>query len=135
MIAIIKAQFNQHLTDLLLAGCTDYLDSVKADYIVFECPGAIETVVYTNYLIKKSQYKAIIVMGAIVKGETDHYEYVSQYVTNGFSQIAATHITPVIFGILTVQNESLAFERASPDKMNKGKEFGETALWMIEAFK
>ena len=134
MIAVIKAQFNSHITDLLEAGCIDYLAEQKLPYTCFECPGAVETVVYANKLISTGKYKSIIVIGAIIKGDTDHYEYVCQYVTNGISQLSALHTTPIIFGILTVQNEELAYERAAIDKMNKGKEFGETAQFMIEAF-
>jgi 6,7-dimethyl-8-ribityllumazine synthase len=134
MIAIIKAQFNNHITDLLEAGCTDYLTDNDLQFIQFECPGAVETVVYANKLISTGKYNAIIVIGAIIKGDTDHYEYVCQYVTNGISQLSALHTIPIIFGILTVQNEELAYERAAIDRMNKGKEFGETAKFMMEAF-
>jgi 6,7-dimethyl-8-ribityllumazine synthase len=56
-------------------------------------------------------------------------------VTQGFATIAATQLTPVIFGILTTQNEALAYERAAIDKMNKGQEFAKTAMEMIESFK
>ena len=134
MIAIIKAQFNSHITDLLEAGCTDYLTAQNLPYTCFECPGAVETVVYANKLISIGKFKSIIVIGAIIEGDTDHYEYVCQYVTNGISQLSAMHTTPIIFGILTVQNEELAYERAAIDRMNKGKEFGETAQFMIKAF-
>jgi 6,7-dimethyl-8-ribityllumazine synthase len=80
------------------------------------------------------QYKSIIVIGAIIQGDTDHYEYVCQYVTNGISHLSAISTTPIIFGVLTTQNEELAYERAAIDRMNKGKEFAETALYMINAF-
>ena len=135
MIAIIKAKFNSHITDLLEVGCTDYLTEQNMAFTAFDCPGAVETVVYANKLISTGKYNAIIVIGAIIKGDTDHYEYVCQYVTQGFSIIAATKLTPVIFGILTTQNEALAYERAAIDKMNKGQEFAKTAMEMIESFK
>jgi len=134
MIAIIKAQFNPEITDLLEKGCIDYLTQVKSPFTLFECPGAVETVVYANKLISTGKYKSIIVIGAIIKGDTDHYEYVCQYVTNGISQLSALHTTPIIFGILTTQTEELAYERAAIDRMNKGKEFGETAIFMMKAF-
>lgn len=89
---------------------------------------------YANKLISIGKYKLIIVICTIIKGDTDHYEYVCQYVTNGISQLSALHTTPIIFGILTVQNEELAYERAAIDRMNKGKEFGETAQFMMNAF-
>jgi len=134
MIAIIKADFNIEITDLLEKGCTTYLIEQQLPFTIFNCPGAVETVVYANMLIQTGKYKSIIVIGAIIKGDTDHYEYVCQYVTNGISQLSAMHTTPIIFGILTVQNEELAYERAALDRMNKGKEFGETAMFMINAF-
>jgi 6,7-dimethyl-8-ribityllumazine synthase len=134
MIAIIKAQFNPEITNLLELGCTNYLREQELPFTQFECPGAVETVVYANKLIQTGKYTSIIVIGAIIKGDTDHYEYVCQYVTNGISHLAAIHTTPIIFGILTVQTEELAFERAALDRMNKGKEFGETAKFMIDAF-
>ena len=134
MIAIIKSAFNIEITDLLEKGCATYLTEQQLPFTIFNCPGAIETVVYANKLIQTEKYKSIIVIGAIIKGDTDHYEYVCQYVTNGISQLSAMHTTPIIFGILTVQNEELAYERAALDRMNKGKEFGETAKFMINAF-
>jgi 6,7-dimethyl-8-ribityllumazine synthase len=135
MIAIIKANFNAHITDLLLAGCSDELDTKNEKYTIFECAGAVETVVFANRIIESKKYEAVIVIGAIIKGDTDHYEYVCQYVTQGFATIAATKLTPVIFGILTTQNEALAYERAAIDKMNKGQEFAMTAIEMIQSFK
>jgi len=134
MIAIVKAQFNSEITDLLEVGCTEHLTDQNIPFTVFECPGAVETVVYTTKLLASKKYQSIIVIGAIVKGDTDHYEYVCQYVTNGISHLSALHTTPIIFGILTTQNELLAYERAAVDKMNKGKSFAETALFMIKAF-
>jgi 6,7-dimethyl-8-ribityllumazine synthase len=135
MIAIVKANFNAHVTDLLLAGCVETLENKNQHFELFECAGAVETVVYANKLIQAKKYDSIIVIGAIIKGDTDHYEYVCQYVTQGFASIAATYTTPVIFGILTTQNEELAYERAALDKMNKGNEFALTAIEMIAAFK
>ncbi len=133
MIAIVKATFNSHITDLLEASCVDYLLEQNSQFQVFECPGAIETVVYSKNLLMTNKYKSIIVIGAIIKGDTDHYEYVCQYVTQGISYLSATNTTPIIFGVLTTQNEELAYERAAIDRMNKGKEFAETALFMINA--
>lgn len=134
MIAIIKAEFNTEITSLLLQGCVNYLDEVKENYEIFTCPGAVETVVYANKLVSLSKYSSIIVIGAIIKGDTDHYEYVCNYATNGIATLSAQVTTPIIFGILTTQTEELAMERAALDKMNKGKEFAETAIFMQEAF-
>jgi 6,7-dimethyl-8-ribityllumazine synthase len=135
MIAIVKSDFNTEITALLLQGCEDQLKILGKPFKTFTCPGAVETVAYSKFLIDKNQFEAIIVIGAIIKGDTDHYEYVCQYVTNGISQLSALSPIPIIFGILTTQTEELAMERAALDKMNKGKEFADTALFMVNAFK
>ncbi|NBO50235.1 MAG: 6,7-dimethyl-8-ribityllumazine synthase [Chitinophagia bacterium] len=134
MIAIVKSNFNIEITNLLLQGCIDTLNAKKVAYKVVECPGAVETVGLSKRIIEKLHPDAVIVIGAIIKGDTDHYEYVCQYVTNGHSALSATANVPIVFGILTTQNEELAMERAALDKMNKGKEFAETALYMIDAY-
>lgn len=134
MIAIVKSDFNTEITALLLQGCEDQLTTLGKPFKTFTCPGAVETVAYSKFLIDKNQFEAIIVIGAIIKGDTDHYEYVCQYVTNGISQLSALSPIPIIFGILTTQTEELAMERAALDRMNKGKEFADTAIFMVNAF-
>jgi 6,7-dimethyl-8-ribityllumazine synthase len=134
MIAIVKSDFNTEITGLLLQGCEEQLNSLGIEYKTFTCPGAVETVAYSKFLIEKKIFKAIIVIGAIIKGDTDHYEYVCQFVTQGISHLSAQSPIPIIFGILTTQTEELAMERAALDRMNKGKEFADTALFMVNAF-
>lgn len=135
MIAIIKSNFNIEITNLLQQGCTKALDDLQLPYRIFECPGAVEMVGYSKFLVEKNQFSCIILLGAIIKGDTDHYEYVCQFVTYGISAVSALSPIPIVFGVLTTQNEELAMERASLEKMNKGAEFAETAAFMIEAFK
>lgn len=134
MIAIVKADFNKEVTDLLLEGCEQKLKNFQVPYRVFTCPGAVETVTYSRKIMKTDLYKAIIVIGAIIKGDTDHYEYVCQFVTQGISHLSAHSEIPLIFGILTTQTEELAMVRALPGEMNKGAEFAETAIFMMDAF-
>lgn len=134
MIAIVKSNFNQPITDALLASCKQTLESNGVDYKVFEVPGAIETVGTSKRLLSSPVYKAIIVIGAVIKGETDHYEYVCNFVTHGLSILSAQANIPIVFGILTTQNEEQALNRALSDRMNKGKEFAETAIEMVKIF-
>ena len=134
MIAIVKSDFNTEITSLLLQGCEEQLNSLGIEFKIFTCPGAVETVAYSKFLIDKNLFKAIIVIGAIIKGDTDHYEYVCQFVTQGISQLSAQSPIPIIFGILTTQTEELAMERAALNRMNKGKEFADTAVFMVNAF-
>ena len=135
MIAIVRSIFNKEITDKLLEGCVNELVQKNIEYRIFDCPGAVETVGYTKKIIDTLRPDAIIVIGAIIKGDTDHYEYVCNYVTQGHSYLATQVDVPVIFGILTTQNEQLALERASTNNMNKGKEFVDTALYMMNVYK
>ena len=134
MIAIVKSNFNQPITDALLASCKQTLESNGVDYKVFEVPGAIETVGTSKRLLSSPVYKAIIVIGAVIKGDTDHYDYVCNFVTQGLSILSTQSNIPLIFGILTTQNEEQALDRALADRMNKGKEFAETAIEMVKIF-
>jgi 6,7-dimethyl-8-ribityllumazine synthase len=134
MIAIVKSNFNQPITDALLASCMQTLEYSGVDYKVFEVPGAIETVGTSKRLLSSPAYKAIIVIGAVIKGDTDHYDYVCNFVTQGLAILSTQSKIPVIFGILTTQNEEQALDRALADRMNKGKEFAETAIEMIKLF-
>jgi 6,7-dimethyl-8-ribityllumazine synthase len=134
MIAIVKSNFNQPITVALLASCKQTLESNGVDYKVFEVPGAIETVGTSKRLLSSPVYKAIIVIGAVIKGDTDHYDYVCNFVTQGLTILSTQSDIPIIFGILTTQNEEQALDRALSDRMNKGKEFAETAIEMIKIF-
>lgn len=134
MIAIVKSNFNQPITDALLASCKQTLESNGVDYKVFEVPGAIETVGTSKRLLPSPVYKAIIVIGAVIKGDTDHYDYVCNFVTQGLTILSTQSDIPIIFGILTTQNEEQALDRALSDRMNKGKEFAETAIEMVKIF-
>jgi 6,7-dimethyl-8-ribityllumazine synthase len=135
MIAVIQATFNHEITDLLTTGCLNQLKATETQYELLQCPGAVELVGYSKKLMDTHKYTAIIVIGAVIKGDTDHYEYVCQYVTEGMAVLSTQAIIPLIFGVLTTQTEELAHERAALDKMNKGKDFADTAIFMIDAFK
>ncbi len=134
MIAIVKANFNQEITDKLLAGAVAELDQRSVAHKIFVVPGAVETVGLTKQLLDTSSYKAIVVLGAVIKGETDHYQFVCDYVTQGLSQLSTVATIPIIFGILTTFTEEHALERACPSRMNKGGEFAATALEMISLY-
>ncbi|MEY3560794.1 MAG: 6,7-dimethyl-8-ribityllumazine synthase [Bacteroidota bacterium] len=83
MIAIVKSNFNQEVTDALLTGCVDCLNETSTAFELFEVPGAVETVGFSNKLVAAKKYAGLIVIGAVIKGDTDHYEYVCDYVGAG----------------------------------------------------
>tara|TARA_B100001175_G_C19007156_1_gene401703 strand:+ start:75 stop:500 length:426 start_codon:yes stop_codon:yes gene_type:complete len=136
MIAIILSEFNQKITDGLLRGCLislkehDYIDEqIDIHYV----PGAFELPAKIKLLKKSSKgYKCIITLGCIIKGETDHYHYISQAVTNGIMSTTLDideNYIPIIFGVLTCQNKELAYVRSNNNlDKNKGYEAGMAAI-------
>ena len=135
MFAIVKSNFNTRVTSGLLNGCLDALNKKgvdKSQIKIFEVPGAFEIPFTINKILRsKADFDAIIALGAIIKGETDHYHYISDSVTRGIMQITQNSEIPIIFGVLTCQNSQLAYSRSDNDKKNKGFEAGEAAIEML----
>ena len=140
-LAIVISQFNQVVTEKLLSGALDRLAEmgIKEDQIkTIWVPGAMEIPLMAKKLAKiKIRYDAIVCLGAVIKGETNHYDYVCQQVSLGCQQVALEYEIPIIFGVLTTQNKKQAFDRAGGDKQrsNKGAEAVNAAMMMIESIR
>ena len=137
MIAIVVSIFNKTITDGLLDGCIKSLtengvqkNKIKIVYV----PGAFELPSKVQQLTKDNNLNCIIALGCIIKGETDHYHYISEAVTNGIMSVTLkkTEDSPhVILGVLTCQNKELAYARSSDNDKNKGYEAGQAAIHQI----
>lgn len=135
-IAIVVSVFNAEITEKLLEGAISYLrEKDLTDIKIVKVPGAIEIPLVAKLLAKKKCYEAIICLGAVIRGETDHYQYVCQQVSAGCQEVMLTSETPVIFGVLTTDNEEQAEERAGGSAGHKGREAAEAALHMIAVMK
>lgn len=135
-VAIAVAEWNGHITSKLRDGAVATLLShgLNADDVeVFDVPGTVELTYAASQLIEASLFDAVIVFGCVVRGDTPHFDYVCQSVTQGITALNADCDIPVIFGVLTVENEQQALDRAGL-KSHKGVEAAEAALKMI-AFK
>ena len=133
-VAIAVARWNGHITSRLAEGAVEKLKAVGLtdDQVdVFEVPGAVELTFAASQLIESSQYDAVIVFGCVIRGDTPHFDYVCQSVTQGVTALNADCDTPVIFGLLTVENEQQALERVGGAHGHKGIEAAEAALAMI----
>lgn len=132
-VAIVAAEWNSKITDALLQGAIErlhdegYPDSC-AD--VFHVPGTVELTFAASRLIDTDMYDAIIVLGCVIRGDTSHFDYVCQSVTQGITQLNADGDIPVIFGVLTTDNEQQALDRAGGRLGNKGAEAAECAIKM-----
>lgn len=131
--AIIVSEFNAHITDKLLEGALSRLaeHGVTTDDIdVIKVPGAVEIPLTAQLLAKKQRYLSIICLGAVIRGDTDHYDYVCEQVSNGCQQVMLAFEIPVIFGILTTNNEEQAQDRIGGKEGHKGKDAADAAVAM-----
>lgn len=137
-IAIVQAQWNGHINSRLTRSAVARLTELgldkKNDIEIFEVPGAVELTFAASQLIESELFDAVIVFGTVVRGGTPHFDYVCQSVTQGITALNADCDTPVIFGVLTVDREQDALDRAGGPVGDKGTECADAALKMV-AFK
>jgi len=122
-IGIVVSRFNSFLTDRLLEGALDALDKLgaePADIAVYKVPGSFEIPVVAKKLAKAKKVNGIVCLGALVRGDTPHFDYLSAEVTKGLAQLAMEEAIPVAFGILTVDTVEQGIERAGTKSGNKG---------------
>lgn len=133
-IGIVLARFNEFIGSKLLAGAEDALirHGVDEDDIeVAWVPGAYEIPLVAKKLATSEKYDAVICLGAVIKGNTPHFDYVSAEVSKGIAQVGLLSEVPVIFGVLTVDNIEQAIERAGTKAGNKGSEAANSAIEMV----
>lgn len=134
-VAIVRAQWNDHITRPFAESAETFLltHGLKTDDVqIFEVPGAIELTFAASQLIESGLFDAIIAVGCVIKGDTPHFDYVCQSVTQGLTHLNEDCDTPVIFGVLTVLTEQQALDRIKGGNVgDKGAEAGEAALRMI----
>lgn len=136
--AIIQSRFNEEICDGLLSGALNCLKESgynENNIPVIKVPGAFEIPLVAEKLASQNKYDAIICLGAVIKGETAHFEYVSKAVTDGILQVGLKYGVPVIFGVLTTYDESQAKERSGERENNKGWEAANTAIEMASLMK
>lgn len=136
-IGIVVARFNELITKQLLAGARDCLlrHGVADDAItVAWVPGAWEIPSALSRMSRAGTYDALIALGAVIRGATPHFEYVSSGVASGVAGVAAASDLPVIFGVLTVDSIEQAIERAGTKAGNKGWDSALAAIEMANLF-
>lgn len=134
-IGIAVAQWNGNITSALCDGAVETLLAngfTRDDIDIFNVPGTIELTFAASQLIESSSYDAVIVFGCVIRGDTPHFDYVCQSVTQGVTSLNADCDVPVIFGVLTVENEEQALQRIGGTHGHKGKEAAEAAICMID---
>ncbi len=137
-IAIIVSRFNEFISSKLLSGAIDTLtrhEVLDNNISVFWVPGAFEIPLLAKKLADKNKFDAVICLGAVIRGETMHFEYVASEVSKGISNVSLETGVPIIFGVLTTENLEQAVERAGVKSGNKGSEAALVAIEMINLYR
>ena len=130
---IVVAKFNKFVTSKLLSSCVEGLTKhgVKADDIeVVRVPGAFEIPLVARTMAKSSRFNAVICLGAVIRGDTPHFDYISAEASRGIGQAALDADVPIIFGVLTTHTIAQAIERAESAKFNRGGNAARSAIEM-----
>jgi 6,7-dimethyl-8-ribityllumazine synthase len=132
--AIVAARFNEIIVNKLLGGAVDGLvrhgveeENITAAWV----PGAFEIPVVAEKLAKSGKYDAVICVGAVIRGDTSHYDYVCNEVSKGIAQVGLSTGIPVLFGVVTTENIEQAIARAGSKAGNKGYDCALSAIEMV----
>lgn len=133
-VAIVASRYNGAIVDRLLDACIGALRSAGIDparIALVRVPGAFEIPVAVARLVDSGHYDAVIAIGAVIRGETPHFDFIAAECARGLAETALRSGVPVIFGVLTVDNIQQAQDRSGEPESNKGTEAANTAIEMI----
>ncbi len=132
-IAVVVSRFNEMVTERLLAGALGVLERAGAapdDITVVRVPGSFELPVAAQQLAAGGKFQAVVCLGALIRGETDHYDYLAREVTRGIGEVALRCKIPVTYGVITAESSEQALNRAGLKHGNKGVEAAVSAIEM-----
>lgn len=137
-VAIVASRFNEIIVNKLLSGAVDGLvrhgveeENITAAWV----PGAFEIPAAAARLAKSGKYDAVICVGAVIRGDTTHYDYVCSEVSKGIAQVGLSLGIPVLFGVITTENIEQAIARAGSKAGNKGYDCALSAIEMVNLFR
>jgi len=135
---IVVAKFNARITDKLLHACIDTLEAQglsKKDIEVVRVPGAFEIPLVAQAMARSGRVDAVICVGAVIRGDTPHFDYICSEVSRGIGRVALDSDVPIIFGVLTTETVAQAEERAHPGKFNRGGAAAKSAIEMVRVMR
>ena len=133
-VGIVASRFNEFITNKLVGGALDGLKRHNVDEAQVDVawvPGAFEIPLIASKMAKSGKYDAVICVGAVIRGNTSHYDYVCNEVSKGIASVSLDSGIPVLFGILTTENIEQAIERAGTKAGNKGYDCALSAIEMV----
>jgi 6,7-dimethyl-8-ribityllumazine synthase len=132
--AIVASRFNDVITRRLIDGAIDCLTrhgAAESQFDVYLCPGSFEIPLIAAHVVDTKRHDAVICLGAVIRGDTPHYDYIAAEVTKGIASLAMQSKVPITFGVLTTDTLEQALERAGLKHGNKGWEAALTAIEMV----
>ena len=137
-VALVAGRFNEFITNKLVDGATDCLvrhGVSEEDITLVWCPGSFEMPLVAQKLAATGKYDTIVCVGAVIRGQTPHFDYVAGQVARGIAQVNLASGIPVMFGVITSDNIEQAIERAGTKSGNKGFDAAVGALEMVNLLK
>lgn len=134
-IAVVAAKWNSFITDEMLDAAVDALKSKgmqDANIFTYRCPGSFELPLACKWCLEQNDVDGVVAIGAVIRGDTPHFDYVCDAVTRGITDLNMSTGKPVAFGVLTTDTVEQASERASTEKGNKGAEAAIALCEMLE---
>lgn len=135
---IVASRFNDFISGRLIEGAVDTLIRAGADdkdIQIYKVPGAFELPLTAKKLVKSARFDAVICLGAVIRGATPHFEYISAEVSKGIASVGLEAEIPVVYGVLTTDTIEQAIERAGTKSGNKGADASMAAIEMVDLFK
>jgi 6,7-dimethyl-8-ribityllumazine synthase len=137
-VGLVVSRFNSLLTDKLLEGALDCLTrhgASQSDLAVAYVPGSFEIPYAASQMVKAGDYDAIICLGAVIRGDTPHFDYIASEASKGIARLALDAGKPVIFGLVTADTLDQAIERAGTKAGNKGWDAAQSAIEMVNLYR
>lgn len=135
-IAIVASLYNETYVQALLDSVREELDELlpQAQVMTYRVPGAFEIPVCAEFVLRNTEPDAVIALGVILRGETEHGDLVGASVTDALQRMAVAHCTPIVHEVLLLDNEEQARVRCFGDRLNRGTEAGRVAVNMVQLF-
>ena len=137
-IGVVVSRFNGFITDNLLTGALEVLNQSgvdEADLKIIKVPGAFELPQAAKKLCATGNFDAIVCLGAVIRGDTSHFDYICAETSRGIGKVGLDFNVPVLFGVLTTENLDQAVARSGSGSSNKGRETAKAAIEMATLFK
>ena len=131
-IAIVAAPFYMHITNGLYSGALSVLEDNNYDCKRFDVAGALEIPLACQMLAQSGKYQAIVAIGAVIRGETPHFDHVCEQSSRGILDVSLKLNIPIGNGIITIENEAQALARSGNNKKNKGAEAAAAAIGLLD---